>query len=137
MDKIKDRVALLNPWQVPVIATDQPISAVMKQIQWHWPERYGEDKFVIMFGGLRIEMAALRSAVTLLQDSGWTGTLVEAEVASSGTAESFVRLKHHKNTSNAPNYTMQSLQIPEDSLHWLLCRGTRTLRGSAQFSRLV
>ena len=72
MDKIKDIVTFLNPGQVPVIAADQPIYAVAKQVQWHWPENYGEDKFIVMFGGLHIEMAALKSIGTLLQDSGWT-----------------------------------------------------------------
>ena len=38
MDKIKDIVTFLNPGQVPVIAADQPIYAVAKQVQWHWPE---------------------------------------------------------------------------------------------------
>ncbi|KAK3861204.1 hypothetical protein Pcinc_032795 [Petrolisthes cinctipes] len=55
MDKIKEIVAFLNPDRVPVIAADQPIYAVAKQVQWHWPEIYGKDKFVIMFGGLHIE----------------------------------------------------------------------------------
>ena len=70
MDKISDTVAFLNPGQVPVIAADQPIYAVAKQIQWYWPEQYGEDKLVIMFGGLHIKLAALRSIETLLRDSG-------------------------------------------------------------------
>ena len=52
MDKIKDTVAYLNPTQTPVIAADQPIYALAKQIQWHWLEKYGVDKFLIMFGGL-------------------------------------------------------------------------------------
>ena len=71
MDKIREIVAFLNPSQVPIIAADQPIYAVAKKVQWHWPEFYGEDKFVIMFGGLHIEMAALKSIGTLLRDSGW------------------------------------------------------------------
>ena len=58
-------VSHLNPGQVPVIAADQPLFAMAKQVQWHWPEKYGEDKFVIMFGGLHIEMAALKSIGTL------------------------------------------------------------------------
>jgi hypothetical protein len=87
MDRIKDTVTFLNPGQIPVIAADQPIYAVAKHIQWHWPDRYGEDKFVIMFFGLHIEMAALRSIWTLLKDSGWTGSLIEAGIASPGTAK--------------------------------------------------
>ena len=43
-----------------------------------------------MFGGLHIEMAALKSIGTLLQSSGWTSAIVEADIASSGTAESFL-----------------------------------------------
>ncbi|KAK1899550.1 Centromere protein O [Dissostichus eleginoides] len=41
MDKIKDIVAFFNPGQVPVIAADQSMYAVAKQVQWHWPESYG------------------------------------------------------------------------------------------------
>ena len=53
-------------------------------------------------GGLHIEMAALKSIDTLLQSSGWTSAIVEADIASSGTAESFclhlVLLEHEKPT---------------------------------------
>ena len=90
MDKIRDAVRLLNPGQLPVITADQPIYATAKQIQWQWPEDYGESHFLIMFGGLHIEMTALRSLGFLLEDSGWTGALTEARVASVGTADSFL-----------------------------------------------
>ncbi|KAJ8377453.1 hypothetical protein AAFF_G00260110 [Aldrovandia affinis] len=113
MDKIKEIVAFLNHGQVPVIAADQPIYAVAKQVQWHWPEIYGEDKFVIMFGGLHIEMAALKSIGTLLQDSGWTGALVEAGIASPGTADSFL-------TVSSITRTRQMHQITGCSLYKLL-----------------
>ena len=39
---------------------------------------------------LVVEMAALKSIGSLLQDSGWTSALVEARFASSGTAESYL-----------------------------------------------
>ena len=89
MDKVKEILAYLNPNQIPVITADQPIYAVLKQIQWQWPERYGENKFVIMFGGLHIEMAAMNYSGTLLQSNGWISAIVEADIASSGTVESF------------------------------------------------
>ena len=41
----------LNPGQVPMMAVDQPLYALGKQIQWTHPE-LGEDKFVTMMGGL-------------------------------------------------------------------------------------
>ena len=66
MDKVRDTVAFLNPGQTHVICADQPLYALAKQIQWHWPEKYGEDKFVLVFGGLHIEMAAFSSIGNLL-----------------------------------------------------------------------
>ena len=109
MDKISDTVAFLNPGQVPVIAADQPIYAVAKQIQWYWPEQYGDDKLVIMFGGLHIELAARRSIRTLLRDSGWTGALFEAGVVSSGTAESFLSAASITRTRQVHQVTASSL----------------------------
>ena len=90
MDRIKEATHFLNPGQTPVMAIDQPLFALAKQIQWQWPESYGEDKFVVMFGGYHIEMAALKVLGDLLKGSGWTGALAEAEIASSGTADSFL-----------------------------------------------
>lgn len=108
MNKIRDIVLHLNPSQVPVIAADQPLYALAKQIQWQWPE-YGEDKFVIMFGGLHIEMAALRSVGTLLQESGWSDALTEAQVASSGTAKSFLSASSVTRTRQAHQVTLSAL----------------------------
>lgn len=105
MDKVREAVKLLNPGQVPVITADQPIYAVAKQIQWQWPECYGEEHFLIMMGGLHIEMTALRSIGSILQDSGWTGALAEAGVASSGTADSFLSAASVTKTRQAHQVT--------------------------------
>ena len=43
-------------------------------------------KFIVMFGELHMEMAALKTLVDLLDNSGWTSVLVEAGVATFGTA---------------------------------------------------
>ena len=90
MNKIKEATQYLNADQIPVVTADQPLFAIAKQIQWQWPEFYGEDKFIIMFGGLHIEMAAFKTIGGLLKDSGWSTALTEAGIASSGTAESFL-----------------------------------------------
>jgi len=55
MDIVKEAVKFLNPEQVPVVALDQPLFAIAKLIQWNWPEVYGEDKFVVLLGGLYME----------------------------------------------------------------------------------
>ena len=87
MDKIRKTVVFLNPSQVPVITADQPIYEVAKQVQWHLPGLYGKVKFVIMLGGLHIEIATLKSIGILIKDNGWIGALVEAGIASSGAAD--------------------------------------------------
>ena len=113
MDKVKTILADLYPNQIPVITPEQPIYSVLKQIQWQWPEQYGENKFVIMFGGLLIEMAALKSIGTLLQSSGWTSAIVEADIASSGTAESFL-------SASSVTRTRQAHQITASCMYKLL-----------------
>ncbi len=110
MQTIRDTVAFLNPGQIPVIAADQPLFSLAKQIQWQWPE-YREDKYVVMFGGLHIEMAALKSIGTFLEDSGWTTAISEAGVASSGTAESFLVAASVTKTRFAHQITASSLYI--------------------------
>ena len=67
MDKVKEVTQFLNPAQCSGMAVDQPLFAIAKQIQWQWSNDYGEDKFV-MFGGLHIEMAALKLLGDLLRD---------------------------------------------------------------------
>ena len=111
MDVIKASVNYLNPGQVPVIAMDQPLYAVAKQIQWTWPDSYGEQKFVIMFGGLHIEMAFLKVLGGWLDESGWTAALVDANVASDGTAESFIKATSVTRSRRAHQVTASCLYV--------------------------
>ncbi|KAH3871593.1 hypothetical protein DPMN_034799 [Dreissena polymorpha] len=58
---IKECVNFLNPGQIPIMECVQPLNALAKNIRCIWPERYGENLIVVMFGGLHIEIAALRT----------------------------------------------------------------------------
>ena len=58
-------------------------------------------------------MAALTSIGTLLRDSGWTSAIVEAEVASSGTSESYL-------SASSVTKTRQAHQITACSLYKLM-----------------
>ena len=62
LDVIKKVTEFVHPGQAPVVAMGQPLFANAKNIQWKWPSLCGESKFVIMFGGLHIELAALKTA---------------------------------------------------------------------------
>jgi hypothetical protein len=111
MNIVKISVQHLNPGQTPVLAVDQPLYALAKKIQWTWPATHGEDHFVIMFGGLHIEMATLRLLGDWLEDSGWTTALVQAGIVSSGTANSFIHASHVTKTRHAHQVTAASLYI--------------------------
>ena len=84
----------LNPKQTPVITFDQPLYALAKRIQWKWPEEYGEDILVIMFGGLHIEMAVLKMLGDWLKGSGWVQALVRADITTPSTADSYLQAAH-------------------------------------------
>ena len=56
MNIVKETTEFLNPGQIPVICMDQPLFALAKQVQWANPHVFGEDKFIVMMGGLHIEM---------------------------------------------------------------------------------
>ncbi|VDI74380.1 Hypothetical predicted protein, partial [Mytilus galloprovincialis] len=106
---IRSAVRKLNPGQTPVVAFDQPLFTVAKLIQWNWPQIYGEDHFVMMFGGLHIEMAAFKALGSWLEDSGWTSVLVNAQVTSPGTADSFLKASHVTKTRRAHQVTACTL----------------------------
>ena len=111
MDMIKKAVQELNPTQVPVITLDQPLYAIAKMIQWNWPDVYGEKHFITILGGLHIEMAALNVVGDWLEDSCWVEALVQAKVASAGTADSFLKATHVTRTRHAHQVTASSLYI--------------------------
>ncbi|KAH3740892.1 hypothetical protein DPMN_047609 [Dreissena polymorpha] len=50
-----------------------------------------ENMYVVMFGALHIEIAALKTIGDWLENSGWTHALEQASIATSGTAESFLK----------------------------------------------
>ena len=111
MDVIQRAVEFLNPGQVPVLTVDQPLFAIAKRIQWQWPDTYGEEKFVVLLGGLHIEMAALTTLGDFLKGSGWTNAITQADVAAAGMADSFLKAIHVKRTRHAHQVTCSALSI--------------------------
>ena len=91
MDVQRQTIEYLNPGKIPVTVFDQHLFALAKLVQWKWPDVYGESVHVVMMGGLHIEMA-LWNTLDILEASGWTVALTETEVASSGTADSFLKV---------------------------------------------
>ena len=67
----------------------------------NWPTTHREQQFVVMFGGLYIEMAALKTLGDLLGGSGWTRVLIQANIATPGTTDSFLKVSHETRTRRA------------------------------------
>ena len=60
-------------------------------------------------GGLHVEMAAFQTIGNRLDSSGWTGALVQANVATPGTGDSFLRVTHMMLNRRAHQITASSL----------------------------
>ena len=110
MDVLQSITAHINPGQIPVMAFDQPLFALAKFVQWCWLDTHGEERYIVMFGGLHIEMALWNTLGDLLECSGWTTALYEADVASSGTADSFLKASHLTRTRYAHQVTALALE---------------------------
>jgi len=94
MDVIMKATALVNPAQIPVLTLDQPLYTIAKQIQWTWPSIYSEEKYVVLMGGLHIEMAFLNVLGDWLKGSGWASIMASANVTTEGRADALQSGSH-------------------------------------------
>ena len=101
----------LSPGQIPVLTLDQPLYAIAKNIQWNRPAYFGENHLLIMLGGLHTEMAAIKTLGDLLDGSGWTAALVNANVITDGRAEALLHASHVTRTRRAHHVTACALYI--------------------------
>ena len=116
MDVQRQATEFLNPGQIPVTAADAPLYALAKLVQWKWPHTHGEDKYVVMMGGLHIEMAISSTIGNYLEASGWATALTQAGVASSGTADSFLKASHLSRTRRGHQISALALaKLQEDA----------------------
>jgi len=81
----------LHPGQVPVITIDRPLYIIAKQIQWPWPDNFGENKLVVVMGGLHIELNVMKLLGDFLNGSGFTAILVQSDVITSGQADALLK----------------------------------------------
>ena len=83
---IKNATEHLNQGHIPVVVVDAALYPLIKKMQWTWPAVYGETKFVIMMGGLHIEMTFLAAIGKWLEGSGWTSVTTTGGVTTEGRA---------------------------------------------------
>eukprot|EP00112_Aurelia_sp_Birch-Aquarium-sp1_P024416 Seg771.7 transcript_id=Seg771.7/GoldUCD/mRNA.D3Y31 product="hypothetical protein" protein_id=Seg771.7/GoldUCD/D3Y31 len=124
IDVTRQVIDHLNPYQTPVLTFDQPLYALAKQIQWKWPQNYGEDQFFAMLGGLHIEMAYQKAIGDWLQGSGWVSVIEQASIASSGTAESFLKASHLSRTRRMHQVSAAALHLAKLHAYEEYCNST-------------
>ena len=78
---------------------------------------YGEDKFVILLGGLHTEMIAFKVLGHWLQGSGWVDALTSAEIATPEVAESFLCFPCHKNQACSSSNCCSIVHFAKQSIH--------------------
>ena len=110
-----------NKGQTSVLGADQPIYAIAKQLQWQFPDTLGEDKLVLMMGALHIEDKVHQMIGKILRDSGWTTVLSQAEVLTSGRAQSALNEHHIKRTRYAHQVSVMSLYLLKQKAYSSYC----------------
>eukprot|EP00745_Piridium_sociabile_P034704 TRINITY_DN5991_c0_g1_i13.p1 TRINITY_DN5991_c0_g1~~TRINITY_DN5991_c0_g1_i13.p1 ORF type:complete len:843 (-),score=177.10 TRINITY_DN5991_c0_g1_i13:511-3039(-) len=76
-------------------------------MQWTFPDIFGEDKFVVMLGGLHIEMALWSTMGDLLRGSGWPEVLKDAGlVKTEAAATAFLKASNAMRTRYAHQVTV-------------------------------
>ncbi|MEW8547628.1 MAG: hypothetical protein AB2693_29320, partial [Candidatus Thiodiazotropha sp.] len=105
----------LHPGQIPVITMDQPLYSIAKQIQWTWPDSFGEDKFVVVMGGLHIEMNVMKLLGDILTGSRWATILVQSEVTTSGRADAILKGSHVTRSRYVHQVTAAALHLLQAS----------------------
>lgn len=79
MEMLRESITFLNPGKIPVMAVEQHLIALAK-----FPVEvftiHGENNYIVMFGVLHIKMAIWNTLGDLLEKSGWTRGLADADL---------------------------------------------------------
>lgn len=94
MDIVALNTEYLNEGQIPVMYADQVIFTIAKLIQWNCPDKYAENKFVVMLGPLHIEKSFLVMIGQLLEGSGWKSVVSNSGVITDGSAEAILKVNY-------------------------------------------
>ena len=61
---------LLNPGQIFVDESDQPVYRLLKELQWRFSDRFGTEKYFCLLGSLHLEISILLLCGLLIEGSG-------------------------------------------------------------------
>ena len=88
----KNTIDALNPGQVTVDTSDQPVYALSRRLQQMFLDSLGPGKYLPMFGGLHIEKLLLKIHGQLIAGSGLTQFLDKAKISITGAGNAVVNV---------------------------------------------
>ena len=86
MNIIRDTIEFINPNQVPVDVSDQPVYAFSKEVQLRYPSVFGPGKYISLFGDLHVEHSALLMHGQIIKGSGLDSILQRSQLSTIGTS---------------------------------------------------
>ena len=95
MEIVEKTTQLLNPGQICVDESDQPVYKLSKELQWRFPDRFGPEKYFYLFGSLHLEKSILLLCGSLIEGSGLDKIMASCGVSIVGT-DSLVSVNHIK-----------------------------------------
>ena len=96
---VRNTINHLNPGQITVLTTDQPVYALGKQVQWTYDKNYKDVTWLM--GTLHIEMALINAIGNWIQGSGWVEAFVQANITTADRIDSFLNGSKVKTTHHA------------------------------------
>ena len=95
MEIAEKTTQLLNPGQICLDDSDQPVYKLLKELQWRFPNRFGPEKYFCLFGSLHLEKSILLLCGSLLKVSGLDKIMASCGLPIVGM-DSLMSVKHIK-----------------------------------------
>ena len=95
MEIVEKTTQLLNPGQICVDESDQPVYKLSKELQWRFPDRFGPEKYFCLFGSLHLGKSVLLLCGLLIGESGVDKIMASCGLSIVGT-DSLVSVNHIK-----------------------------------------
>ena len=88
----------MNPGQIRVDESDQPVCKLSKELQWRFRDRFDTEKYFCLFGSLHLEKSILLFCGSVIEGSGLDKIMASCGLSIVGT-DSLVSVNHIKRAS--------------------------------------
>ena len=85
MEIVEKATQLLNPGQICVDESDQPVYKLLEEVQWRFLDRFDPEKYFCLFGSLHLEKSVLLLFGLQIKGSGSNKIMASCGLAVAGT----------------------------------------------------